>query len=353
MSRDLYQQLRRHLDQYSVGFPATASGVEMDILRRLFAQDEAEMFLALSPRPVNAAAAAQSVGQDQAQAGELLERMAHKGLVFRFERQGEIFYSSLPFVVGIYEYQVNYMDRGLAELMERYFEERFAQAIAQQTAPLRPIAVNRAVDTKTRVATYDNSRDMIQSQEQIAVARCICRMEKNLLDKGCDKPSEVCLAFGPHAAYCVDIGMSRWISREEARAIMDQCEEAGLVPMPTNSQNPVGLCNCCGDCCGVLTSIKKHPRPAEAVLSNYYAVVAPELCVGCGICLERCQMEAIALGPEDTAQVDLYRCIGCGLCVTTCPEEALELAGKPTAVRQEPPVKFRDAVIAIQKSRGL
>ena len=353
MSPDVYDQLRQRLDQFSVGFPATVSGVELEILRRLFAEDEAVMFLALTPRPVAAAAVAANLERDPEQVAELLERMAHKGLVFRFARQGEVYYSSLPFVVGIYEYQVNNMDQGLAELMERYFDERFAQAIAQQTAPLRPIAVNRAVDTKTQVATYDNSRAMIQSQEKIAVARCICRMEKGLLGKGCDKPSEVCLAFGPHAAYCVDIGMSRWISREEALAIMDQCEEAGLVPMPTNSQNPVGLCNCCGDCCGVLTSIKKHPRPAEAVLSNYYAEVDPELCMGCGLCLERCQMEALELGPDDVVQVDLDRCIGCGLCITTCPEEALELRGKAPAARTEPPVKFSDAVIAIQKSRGL
>lgn len=353
MGQDVYRSLRERLDQYSMGFPATESGVEMEILHKLFAEDEARMFLELSPRPEPAASISERLGADSGETEVLLERMAVNGLLFRFKRKGTTLYSAIPFVVGIYEYQVNNMDKEFAGLMDRYWEEGFAEAVNRQTAPLRPIAVNRAVDARTAVATYDDSRAMIEGQEQIAVANCICRMEKGLLDKGCDMPMEVCLGFGPHASHCVEIGMSRWISREEALQIMDQCEEAGLVPMPTNSQIPIAICNCCGDCCGVLTSIKKHPRPVEAVLSNQYAVIDVELCMACEICLERCQMDAIVLGPEELAVVDLNRCIGCGLCVTTCPDEAISLEAKPEPQRREPPVKFRDAVIGIQKSRGL
>ena len=352
MSQDIYSKLRDRLDQYSMGYPTTESGVEMEILHKLFDQDEAGMFLHMSPSPETAASVSERTGKDPDETQALLERMAGKGLLFRFKKSGTSLYSAIPFVVGIFEYQVNNMDKEFAGMMDRYFEEGFAEAVSRQIAPLRPIAVNRAIDASTAVATYDDTRAMIESQEQIAVAKCICRMEKNLLDKGCDKPSEVCLAFGPHASYCVDIGMSRWISQEEALEIMDRCEKAGLVPMPANSQVPVAICNCCGDCCGVLASIKKHPRPAETVVSNQYAAVGEELCVGCEICLERCQMEAIALGPDDIAAVELDRCIGCGLCVTTCPEEAISLKAKPESQRREPPLKLRDTVIEIQQTRG-
>ena len=353
MSKDVYGELREFLDQYSMGFPATESGVEMDILRKLFEQDEARMFLELSPMPETSLSVSKRLQADPSETEALLGRMANKGLLFRLKKQGAYMYSTIPFVVGIYEYQVKSMDKEFAGLMDRYWEEGFTDAVIRQTAPLRPIAVNRAIDARSAVSTYDDARAMVESQEQIAVAKCICRMEKGLLGRGCGKPSEVCLSFGPHAGYCVDIGMSRWISQEEALDIMDRCEEAGLVPMPTNSQVPLAICNCCGDCCGVLTSIKKHPRPAEAVLSNQYAVVEEESCAGCEICIERCQMDAIAMGPQDTAIVDLDRCIGCGLCVTTCPEEAISLKTKPAAERKEPPIKFRDTVIEIQRSRGI
>ncbi len=53
------------------------------------------------------------------------------------------------------------------------------------------------------------------------------------------------------------------------------------------------------------------------------AVVAridPELCTGCGTCVERCHFNAIETGPAGKAVVDELRCEGCGLCSLVCPE---------------------------------
>ncbi|MBE2223324.1 MAG: 4Fe-4S ferredoxin, partial [Anaerolineae bacterium] len=42
MTQDIYQQLAHHLDDLPAGYPATESGVELRILRRLFTPAEAE-----------------------------------------------------------------------------------------------------------------------------------------------------------------------------------------------------------------------------------------------------------------------------------------------------------------------
>ena len=42
MPSRIYYDLRKQLDEYSVGFPETESGVEMKILEKLFSEDEAE-----------------------------------------------------------------------------------------------------------------------------------------------------------------------------------------------------------------------------------------------------------------------------------------------------------------------
>jgi Na+-translocating ferredoxin:NAD+ oxidoreductase RNF subunit RnfB len=112
------------------------------------------------------------------------------------------------------------------------------------------------------------------------------------------------------------------------------------------------MCNCCGDCCGMLRALKKHPHPAQMVMSNYLAVVDPDLCSACETCVDRCQMDAIALGPEDVAQVDLRRCIGCGLCVTTCPTEAIRLELKPDAQRRDPPQTAQETLMQLAQERG-
>ncbi|GAG56662.1 unnamed protein product [marine sediment metagenome] len=106
------------------------------------------------------------------------------------------------------------------------------------------------------------------------------------------------------------------------------------------------------DCCGMLRALKKHPRPAEIIISNYYALVDSDLCAACETCLDRCQMEAITIGPEEVAEVNLNRCIGCGLCVTTCTTEALSLQPKPEEERREPPPKPRDAMMQMAQQRG-
>ena len=49
MTQDIYRQLQERLDKYSVGFPATESGIEITILKKLFSEKDAQMFLALTP----------------------------------------------------------------------------------------------------------------------------------------------------------------------------------------------------------------------------------------------------------------------------------------------------------------
>lgn len=74
---------------------------------------------------------------------------------------------------------------------------------------------------------------------------------------------------------------------------------------------------------------KKLPRPVDFWATNYFAAVEGENCTGCGVCIERCQVDAVRLDErEDVALVDLGRCIGCGNCVVTCPTGAMSLVGK-------------------------
>ena len=55
---DVYRRLQERLDDLPVGYPATASGVELRILKRLFTPEEAEVALALSAAPETAEAIA-------------------------------------------------------------------------------------------------------------------------------------------------------------------------------------------------------------------------------------------------------------------------------------------------------
>jgi len=354
MKGEVYQRLREQLDQYAVGFPGTESGVEKNILKKLFTREEAEMFLLLSMKPETPESVAKRTGRDTEAATALLERMFEKGLVFCRRKDGTVKFGALPFAPGIFEQQTETMDIELAGLFEGYFQETFHKNFTETSPVLihRPIPINRVIDVSYPLAIYDNSREIVRNQDLIAVAKCICRVQKGALDKGCDKPVETCLMFGSQARYYIDRGTGRHITTDEALEILAQCEDAGLVTQPFNAQTPANICNCCPDCCVVLGPLKKHPCPAEVVKPSFYAVVDRERCEACETCRERCPMDAITMGGDDAAEINPDRCIGCGLCVSTCPTEALSLDSRPEDQRLEPPETGPKTFMEIARMRG-
>ncbi len=352
MPSQVYHDLREQLDQYSVGFPSTESGVEMKILEKLFSEEEAGLYLDLSMMLETPEAVAQRSGREPEKVSAVLERMVDKGLIFRLKKGDSLKYGAVPFVVGSFEYQLKGMDREFAELYDQYFMEAFGKQGIAQGSPLRTVPVNKSIDHAWPVAPYEDVKAIIQGKTKISVANCVCRVQQGLLDKACESPLEVCFQFGSHADFYVDKGMGRYVGQEEALEIIDKCDEAGLVPQPFVAQEVGALCNCCGDCCGILRSIKLHPKPAEMVYTNYFAEVDKEACSGCGTCVDRCQMDAIRPGSDEIAEVDRDRCIGCGLCVTTCPTDAVSLKPKPEAERREPPATGREYVMGLASARG-
>src|SRR5512140_4010944 len=81
---DVYRRLREHLDVMPVRFPATESGVELSILRRLFTPEEAEAALLLSALPEPLARIHRRAERGRWTAAELetlLDRLAAKGSI--------------------------------------------------------------------------------------------------------------------------------------------------------------------------------------------------------------------------------------------------------------------------------
>ena len=349
---NIYEKLRDRLDTFSSGYPKTDSGIEIDILKKLFTDDEAALFLELYPFLESPENVAQRLGRDQQTVAAIMDSMAKNGLLFRQTSGAQTLYCAVPFVPGIYDFQLNTIDREFARQIEEYTDEALGRIIqGHQTPIMRTIPVNRKLVAEWPVAPYEDAIGIIEKQETIAVAPCICRTKSGLLNKSCGKPVETCLLFGHQANYYVSNQMGRMISEEEAHTIIKQSDEAGLVIQPFNSQKMGVMCCCCGDCCEMLGSLKRQPSPAASVKSNYFAIVDADLCIGCGTCIDRCQMEANFL-EDDTAVIDQNRCIGCGLCVSTCNAEAVRLSKKPESELYEPPESVASMFTSLAEQRG-
>ena len=349
---DIYEHLAQYLDELPAGFPRTESGVELRILRKLFTPQEAELFLHLTLIGEEPRVVAYRAGQPLEEVECRLEEMEKKGLIFAIhkpEKPPE--YTAQQFVVGFWEGQVNRLDRELVEAFDEYLPSVVDTEIWSKAPQLRTIPIGESIPVQHEVIPYESAEEIIKSQTEFAVSNCICRQEQGIAGNGCDKPLETCLSFGLAAESAIRTGKGRRISQEEALGILELAEESGLVIQPGNAKKPAFICTCCGCCCGVLRSLKLHPQPAKIVSSPYIASHDPEICSGCGTCLERCQMDALSL-PNGTAELNLDRCIGCGLCVSTCTTGAMSLVRKPEAEQTYIPHSAGEASLQLGQARG-
>lgn len=349
---DVYQRLAKHLDNLPGGFPATDSGVELRILKRLFTTQEAEIAMGLSMAAEPAAAIAQRMDLDESHMAQILESMARKGLIFELHKDGQDLYMAAQFVIGIWEYHVNDLDEKLIKDFNEYIPHFMQNSwMKPKTKQLRVIPISKSIPAEMNIMPYEEAENIIQNQSKIVVAPCICRKEHTIMDAGCDGLLEACLIFGHGAYYYEKNNLGRSISREEAQEILQKASEAGLVLQPGNSQKPSNICLCCGCCCQILKNLNTLEQPAKAVCTNYFATINAEECTACGVCVDRCQMDAVIL--EDVAQIEEERCIGCGLCVVTCDSEAIDLKEKVEADRWVPPTNTYKTYLRISRERGL
>jgi len=351
---DLYEKLRNRLENMATGYPATSSNVELKILQQLFSEEDATLFLKMEAGPQTAGDMASRLGEDKVNTAARLETMARRGLIFR-DREGDaILYRPIPFIVGIYEYQLNHLNLPLLKDISKYYMSGLGATFhGQKTPHLRSIPINTDIVADRPVFPYDDAAAIIKGKTRVAVAECFCRKAVRMYGKTCEHPLETCLQFDAFADYYVENNMARYISTDEALSILKQSEKEGLVIHILNSQKVEAMCCCCSCCCGMLISLKLFPAPALPAKSNYFCRFDESACTDCGICVKRCTVGAFKM--KDAKVVySAGKCIGCGLCVTVCPVEAVKLEKKPEQDHYLPPATVFDAfdIMSREKSSG-
>ncbi len=350
MENPIYQKLAGHLDNLPGGFPPTETGVELRILKRLFDPEEAEMALYLTLISEEPRVIARRANISREEAARRLEAMARKGLILREESdRGVMKYMAAQYMVGIWEYQVNDLDPDLIKDMNEYIP--FLSDQSWKVPQMRVVPIGRSITPENKILSYEMAADLIRQQKKFGVAPCICRREHTMIDAGCKKPEESCLIFGLGVDYYQRNGLCRVIDLQESLSFLKRADEVGLVLQPSNTKEVLFMCCCCGCCCQVLKLYKRHPKPVSLVSTPFVAAHDAETCSSCGVCVERCQMEALRL-ESDTITQNPDRCIGCGLCVSTCPTDSIRLVRKPDSEQPEIPKDIVQNLMQLGKARG-
>ena len=325
MPDNAYSRLREFLDRFPLGFPATPSGVEIEILKRLFTDEEAETEVLLTPIPEEASQIAERSGIDRRELEERLESMSGKGLVFRTRRGGRTLYNAIPFMIGLYEYSVEKIDEELAGLFKEYYETAYCEEMGASDVPgFKVLPITEQIESDIVLFPFLQLKEEVKNARRISVADCICRKEARLVGEGCGHPMETCLSFGTAAEYYIENGLGREVTADEAIRILEEADKAGLVHAGVNTKHLSNICNCCPCCCASMKGITTRGYDKHRYLNALFeAVIDEEECVGCEDCVERCPVGAIDV--EEAAVVDRDKCLGCGLCAGICSSEAVTL----------------------------
>ncbi|MFH1116429.1 MAG: 4Fe-4S binding protein [Pseudomonadota bacterium] len=351
---DVYKLLAEKLDQLPNGFPPTESGVELKILRKIFDPEAAEMALKLMPTPETAETIARRLKKPVQEIASTLDRMAEKGQVWSEKKGGKQVFELYPFVIGIWELQVNRLDKELSDLMAEYAPMLgfslgwFAPAIT------RIVPVNATIPAEHQILRYEDVTKLLEDAKTFQVADCICRKDAALRGNPCSHTLETCLTFSTEERAFSRYPLGRMISKQQALDLLTKAQEEGLVHQTYNTKSGhFFICNCCPCCCPILSLTKQVGLPHLMVKSNFVAYIEPETCEGCGTCAnQRCPMDAIT-GNRGTYAVDPERCIGCGVCTTICPTDSVSLIRKPERLWNEPPETLREWYAERAKSRNI
>jgi NAD-dependent dihydropyrimidine dehydrogenase PreA subunit len=349
--------LQRHLDKQAIGFPSTFSGADIRFLKRMFTAEEAQLALLLSykPTPEQAIVGKALAWSPPDGTKNLLQGMFKKGSIGWREKGGENHWFVMPMVIGMYEAQAGDPTKEFINDAHAYMKTMsFGKSMISVSPPqMRTIPINRSLPVEHNVATYDDIRSLInQSDGPFVALKCICRVSKSMEGHACERTprEETCLSLNNMATALIRRGLGREISRQETLEILEMNQKDGLVLQPSNTRKAEFVCSCCGCCCGILQLHKLLPFPNDFRSTNYLARIASDTCTGCGVCVSRCQVNAIKLS-SGGAVVNPDRCMGCGVCAPTCPSGAIMLNRKETS--SEPPEneeELNDQIMSRKKS---
>ncbi len=179
----------------------------------------------------------------------------------------------------------------------------------------------------------ENMKEIIERNVRnntIFTAQCVCRTYRSYIDLGRYDPDYCsdglcehggvdghCFSFNRQAQFFAKKINVYVPTMDEAMKRLEEAERSRAIYTTPNTRDTTYVCTCCTDCCAIQfyedVGLKDVRKP-----SRFRPYWKEDACVGCGVCVTRCNYDAIHL-ENGTVTIEEDKCKGCGNCVVTCP----------------------------------
>ncbi|MCP4654514.1 MAG: 4Fe-4S dicluster domain-containing protein [bacterium] len=363
-----YSHLVDRLNRYPQGAPP--SELLNSILKMLFHEREAELVSLLPIKPFTAKDAGRVWKTDLRSAQKTLDELAGRALLVDVDRQGESVYVLPPPMAGFFEFSLMRVrddldQKVLSELFYQYLnvEEDFIRELfTEGETQLGRVFVHEpalSAENALYVLDYERATEVIKAASHRAVGTCYCRHKMEHMGKACAGPREICMTFNNTAASLIKHGHARRVDEAEGLDLLQVAYEHKLVQFGENVQKKVNfICNCCGCCCEAMIAARRFGVMHPIHTTHFIPEIRVEDCIGCGICVNTCPVEAMTLvsandprrPKKKLSKLNEDICLGCGLCVRTCPQQNIQL--KPRAKRVITPLNGSHRAVMMAVERG-
>jgi len=344
-----------------------ANDTLVELLQTLLNEDQVNFLLNFRKPKLTFQELKERTGMNDVNLMEMLNSLMDNGFLMDepIENTNVMEYRLLPPIADTFEYSLVKFDRPVEQKkkLARIYEKMFKEAIEltqtnyegllpifKDKMPIfaRIIPIEKELTApQEKVLPLHQASKIIDEQDIISVSECPCKLERTLLGDPCKTSSDRfrCFHFGNMGRFFIEHDLGKPISKDDAKQILKEAEEEGLVHKTFHDDFSLdkkenSICNCCKCCCILFQSYYRGIF-AFHTLTSYIARIDESKCVGCGICVEKCPIEAVSL-INGIAHNDEHKCIGCGVCVHHCPEGARTLERTELREIYLPPPVIRD-----------
>ncbi|MDD4649351.1 MAG: 4Fe-4S binding protein [Desulfoplanes sp.] len=368
--RSGYDSLVDRINRFPQGAPP--SPLLYKILHILFSEQDAALVAKLPIKPFHTDQAAKIWDMPPAQAQNILDQLSGRALLVDIEEpDGRSVYVLPPPMAGFFEFSMM-RTRGdidqhlLAQLFYEYCneEEDFIKNLfVQGETQLGRVFVHEPVLSKendAHVLDYERASEVIRSSPKMGISTCYCRSKMQHMGRACDAPLDICMTFNASAGSLIKHGFARSVDVKEGLDLLDQAYEHNLVQFGENCRQGVNfICNCCGCCCEAMLAAKRFGLLHPLHTTNFMPEIDYEKCITCGICVERCPVEAMGLVSANDSKhpkkkkplINTELCLGCGICARNCPEKAIRMESRKERIITPLNSTHRCVVMAIERGK--